>query len=160
MPGIGRNIFSVKTAARKGIVFIFDVNKPRQEAGGITVPLRGENDDLYSSKLDLSADGYAGKELSMSAVINAQVWHRRLGHLNKRSLELMNRESGNGVAFDGSIANCDVCVVGKAITWRTPRKLTTLPLMHPFSSCTEISWAPSNRRLMVDTILSARSPTS
>ena len=40
---------------------------------------------------------------------NAQLWHRRLGHLNKRSLELMQRRDGNGVAFDGSINHHDVC---------------------------------------------------
>ena len=100
MSGIGRNFFSVKTAARKGIVSIFDVNKPRLEAGDITVPLRGEDDDIYSFKLDLSADGYAGKELAMNAVANVQVWHWRLGHLNNRSFELMNRKNGNGVAFE------------------------------------------------------------
>ena len=48
--GIGRNLFLVKTAARKGVVSIFDANKPRLEASDITVPLRGEIDDLYSFK--------------------------------------------------------------------------------------------------------------
>ena len=48
MPGIGRNLFSVKTAARKGNVSIIDFNKPRLEAGDITVPLRRENSDLNS----------------------------------------------------------------------------------------------------------------
>ena len=121
-PGIGRNIFSVKTAERKGIVSIFDVNKSRLEAGDITMLLREENDDLYSFKLDLSADGYAGKELAMNAVTNAQVWHRRLGHLNKRSLEIMDRKNGKGVAFDGSIANGDVCAVGKSHQLAHPQK--------------------------------------
>ena len=111
-PGIGRNIFSVKTSARKGIVSIFDFNKPRLEAGKITVPLL----TLYSFHLNLSADGYAGKELAMNAVTNAQVWDRRLGHLYKRSLELTNRHNGNGVAFEGYAADCDVCAVGKAIS--------------------------------------------
>ena len=76
--GIGRNLFLVKTAARKGVVSIFDANKPRLEASDITVPLRGEIDVSTPS----SADGYAGKELAMNAVANAQAWHRRLGHLN------------------------------------------------------------------------------
>ena len=53
-------------------------------------------------------------KLAMKAVTNAQAWHRRLGHLNKRSLELMNRYNGNGVAFSYSIANYDVCTVGKS----------------------------------------------
>ena len=35
--------------------------------------LRGKDDDLYSLKLDLSADGYAGKELAMNAVANDEV---------------------------------------------------------------------------------------
>ena len=43
------------------------------EAGDITVPLRGEDDNLYSLKLDLGANGYGGKELAMNAVANAQV---------------------------------------------------------------------------------------
>ena len=91
VPGIGGNIFSVKTAARMVIVSIFDVNRPRLEVGDITVPFPGEINNLYSFKLDLSVDGYAGKELATNAVTNAQVWHRRLGRLNKRSLEPMNR---------------------------------------------------------------------
>ena len=46
---VGGNIISVKGPVRKRIVSIFDVNKPRVEAGEISVPLRGENNDLYSS---------------------------------------------------------------------------------------------------------------
>ena len=68
VPGISRNFFSVKTAAREGIISIFNVNKLRLEAGKITVPLREKNDELYSFKLDLSADEYAGKELAMNAM--------------------------------------------------------------------------------------------
>ena len=49
----------------------------------------------------------------MNAMINAQLWHRWLGHLNKRMLELMQRRDGNGVALDGSSDYCDVCAVGK-----------------------------------------------
>ena len=41
----------------------------------------------------------------MNAVASAQVWHRRLDHLNKPSLELMNRQNDNGIVFDGSIAD-------------------------------------------------------
>ena len=67
VPGIGRNLFSVKTAAKKGIVSIFDVNNPRLEASD-TVPFHGEDDGLYSFKLDLSADGYVGKKLAINAV--------------------------------------------------------------------------------------------
>ena len=84
VPTIGRNLFSVKTATRNGIVSIFDRENPRLETFGVTLPLRGEKDNLYSFVLDLSADAYGATELAMNAVSNAQFWHRRLGHLNRR----------------------------------------------------------------------------
>ena len=77
------------------------------------MPFRGEEYGLYSFNLELSADGYARKELTMNAVTSALVWHRRLGRLNNRSLKLMNRQNGNGVAFNGSIVDSGVCAVRK-----------------------------------------------
>ena len=71
VPTIGQNLFSVKTATRNGIVSIFDRGNPRLEAFGVTLPLRGEQDDLYSFVLDLSADAYGATELAMNAVSNA-----------------------------------------------------------------------------------------
>ena len=108
VPTIGRNLISVKTATWLCIVSIFDRDNPRLEAFGVTFPLCGEQDDLYSFVLDLSADAYGAIELATNAVSNAQLWHRRLGHLNKRSLELMQRHDGNGITFDSIIADCDV----------------------------------------------------
>ena len=71
------------------------------------------------------------------------MWHRRLGHLNTRSLELMNRKNGIGVSFDGSIADCDVCSVGKShqrahlkkakhATFNAPFQFVYGDLMSPF----------------------------
>ena len=72
---------------------------------------------------DLSADSHGGKKLAMNAVTNAQLWPRRLGHLNKKSLELMQRRDGKGVAIDGSIDNCNVCAVGKSHQLAHPKKV-------------------------------------
>ena len=47
-PGIGRNLFSVMTAAKKGIATIFDYDNPRLEGFNVTVPLPNENGNLYS----------------------------------------------------------------------------------------------------------------
>ena len=113
VPTIERNLFSVKTATRNGIVSIFDRENPRLEAFGVTFPLCGEQDDLYSFVLDLSAEAYSATELASNAVSNAQLWHRRLGHLNKRSLELMQRHDDNSITFESIIADCDVCAVAK-----------------------------------------------
>ena len=49
----------------------------------------------------------------MKAVFNEHIWHRRLDHLNKSSLELMQRHYVNCTNLEGSIVDCDVRTVGK-----------------------------------------------
>ena len=51
--GIGCNLFSVNSAAEKGVVSIFDFDNPRLELAGITVPLHAKDGDLYSWVFDL-----------------------------------------------------------------------------------------------------------
>ena len=132
MPGIGRNLFSVKSVTKEGVVFIFDFDNPRLELSGITVPLRARDDDLYSLVFDLSTDSHGGKELAMNAMTNAQLWHRRLGHLNKRRLEPTQRRDGNGVAFDGSIDHYNVCAVGKSHQLAHSKKTKHADIAAPF----------------------------
>ena len=121
-PRIGRNLFSVKSATKKDIVSISDFDKPRLELSGITISLRGKDDHPYSLAFHLSADSHGGKKMAMNAMTSAQLWHRRLEHLNKTSLELMPRREGNGVAFDGSFDLCDVCAVSKSHHRAHPKK--------------------------------------
>ena len=71
----------------------------------------------------------------MNAVPNAQIWHRRLDHLNRRSLELIQRHDGNGITFDGTIADCDVCVVGKDQQLAHPKKAQHAGITRPFQLC-------------------------
>ena len=132
MPGIGHNLFSVKSATKKGVVSIFDFDNPKLELSGITVLLRAEDDNPYSSVFDLNADSHGGKELAMNAMNNAQLWHRRLGHLNNRSLGLVQRRDGNGVAFDGSIDYCDVCAVENRHQLAHPKQAKHADITAPF----------------------------
>ena len=132
VPGIGRNLFSVKSATKKVVIPIFDFDNHRLEGSGITVSLREGDDDLYSLVFDLSTDSHGGKELAMSAMTNAQLWHRRLGHLNKRSLELMQRRDCNGIAFDGSIDHCNVCAVGNSHQLTHPTMANHADITAPF----------------------------
>ena len=75
VPGIGRSLLSVMTVTKTDIMTIFDYENPRLKGIDITVPLKIENGDRYLFVLDLSADGCGAKELEMSAIANAQVWH-------------------------------------------------------------------------------------
>ena len=112
--GIGSNLCSVKAAASKGIASIFYIENPRLEGHGITIPLCIGDNNLYSFVLALSADGYDATELAMNAVANARLWHRRLSHLNIMTPEFMQRCDDNGITFNGTLADCDVCAVGKS----------------------------------------------
>ena len=49
VPGVGRNLISVTTAAKKGIATIFDYENPRLEGFIVTVPLRRESGDFSRS---------------------------------------------------------------------------------------------------------------
>ena len=47
VPGIGRNLFSVMTAAKKSIATIVDYEDPRLDGFDVTVLLQNESGDLY-----------------------------------------------------------------------------------------------------------------
>ena len=49
VPGVGRNLISMTTAAKKGIATIFDYQNPRLEGFNVTVPLRRESGDFSRS---------------------------------------------------------------------------------------------------------------
>ena len=77
-----------------GVVSIFDMTNPRLEKHNHILPLQELGHDLYSFSLDLGGGGNE-TELAMKAVANANLWHRRLGHLNRKSLSLLeNLERG------------------------------------------------------------------
>ena len=126
MPGIGRNLFSVKSATKKVVVSIFDFDNPRLELSGITVLLRAEDDDLYFLVFDLSADSHGGKELAMNAMVNAQLRHRRLGHL---AWGLCRGVTATGSPLTGSIDHCDV---GKSPQLAHPKKAKHADIAAPF----------------------------
>ena len=113
VPGLGRNLFSVKQTARNDVVSIFNMTNPRLETHNHTFPLQELGHDLYSFSLDLAGGG-SGPELAIQAAVNANLWHRRPGHLNSKSLSLLKNLDNNGVSFHGSVPDYDVCAVGKS----------------------------------------------
>ena len=130
VPGLGRNLFSVKQASRNGVVSIFDKYNPRLEANNFTLPLQELENDLYFFSLDL-VSGSSAPELAMQAAATATLWHRRMGHLNRKSLDLLKKVNNNGVSFDGTVPDCDVCAVGKS-RQRAHPKTADQHVQHPF----------------------------
>ena len=54
-----------------------------------------------------------GPNAVCSVAVAADIWHRRLGHANPRSMDILRRESGNGVDYLGEPGPCNVCEVSK-----------------------------------------------
>ena len=131
--GIGRNLSSLMTAAKKGIVAILDYENSRLKGFNATVPLRSESGDLYLFVLNLSADRYGAKKLAMNAVVNAQVWHRWLGHLYAQSLNNLRKRDGTGTTFE-ELSRTATFAVGKGQQFAHP-KTANHKVSRPFQLC-------------------------
>ena len=84
----------------------------------------------------------------MHTIANAQVWHRWLGHLHAQSLDILRKQDGTGITFEGAVLDYDVCAVGKLNSLLTPRQPTTRSTS--LSSCTTGGLhASGHRRLQI-----------
>ena len=55
---------------------------------------------------------------------SAGKWHRRMGHINRKSMHILRRMPGSGVDYNGDIQACDVCAVGKSKQQANPKQAT------------------------------------
>ncbi|CAB1121163.1 unnamed protein product [Ectocarpus sp. CCAP 1310/34] len=46
-------------------------------------------------------------------LVSADTWHRRLGHLNARSLDILRKDTGTGVDYRDSLSPCGVRQIAK-----------------------------------------------
>lgn len=130
-PGLGRNLFLVKQATRNGIESILDTDNPTLEANDFTVPLQELGRELCCFSLDLT-DRRGTPELSMQAAVNATLWHRRLGYLIRKSLDLSKKPYNSGMSFD-TVPEYYICAVGRVTSWSPPRQPFDYRVKHPSS---------------------------
>ena len=52
----------------------------------------------------------------------ADVWHRRLEHINSRSLDVLRKVEGDGIDHSCNVEAFDVCAVGKSAQQAHPKK--------------------------------------
>ena len=53
---------------------------------------------------------------------SADRWHQRMGHINRKSMDVLRRMTGSGVDYNGDIQACDVCAVGKSKQQARPKQ--------------------------------------
>ncbi|CAM9267084.1 unnamed protein product [Sphacelaria rigidula] len=124
VPSVGRNLFSVKQATRNGVVSIFEMNNPRLETNNFTVPLQELESDLYFFSLEPSS-GNDASGLAMQAADAATLWHRRMPHLNRNSLNLLKASEAKGWISVQPFRTVMFVLLGKVINWPTRRQPTT-----------------------------------
>ena len=55
---------------------------------------------------------------------SVDLWHRRMEHINRKSIDVLRKQAGNGVEYNGDIQACVVCAVGKSEQQSHPKQAT------------------------------------
>ena len=74
---------------------------------------------------------------------SADLWHRRMGHINRRSMDVLRKLLGNGIEYTGDMQACDVCAVEKSNQQAHPKQ-ATYDVQHAFQLVTVDLVGPIN----------------
>ena len=130
VPGLGRNFFSL--SKRRATVSFPSSTNTIQGWKQTTSRFRSKSMRTTCNffSLDL-VSGSSAPELAMQTAATATLLHRRMGHLNRKSLDPLKKVNNNGVSFDGTVPDCDVCAVGES-RQRAHPKTADQHVHHPF----------------------------
>ena len=137
LPGMGANLFSVTEARWKGVSTIFHRHKASMEFDDIVLPINQLGTDEKTGKSMCSIKVELGRGpggLPMRAE-SADLWHRRMGHINRKSMDVLRRMLGSGVDYNEDIHACDVCAVGMSKKQAHPKQ-ATYDVQHAFQLVT------------------------
>lgn len=136
VPGLGTNLFSVSEAMLKGVATVFHPEKPRLESEDVTVPMQNLGEAaatgklMYTIRLKLGG-GTGGQQVPGCAPAglalrseSADLWHRRMGHLNRKSMDVLRKQLENGVDYAGDVQDCGPCPLGKSAQQPHPKQAT------------------------------------
>ena len=66
---------------------------------------------------------------------STNLWHRRMGQINRKRMDVLRRMPGNGVDYNGDIQARNVCAVGKS-KQQAHSKQATYGVHHAFQLVT------------------------
>ena len=125
VPDLGSIPFSVTAAMQKGVATLFHPANPGLESGNVVIPMQACGVDDATGKLmcsiEVNLEGGAGGQMVLgqapdglvSKSESAELWHRRMGHINHKSLDVLKKGPASGVDFTGNLKNCSTCLIGK-----------------------------------------------
>lgn len=126
VPGLTTNLISVSKLTDKGMIVVFDEKCCKMYTTDsikfIGEPLCTASRCGNMYKLDV-ANKSENKDISECKFLNflgvlqseQNLWHRRLGHLNFRSMLLLKNKMSTGITFKNEAMDkpCEACVMGK-----------------------------------------------
>ena len=135
--GLGTNLFSVTTVIQKGVTSLFyPTNLLLEKEGSAVLPMQdlgvdpttGKRMCLIDVKLGHRVDNSLDLGVSTGGVVmqaaTVDLWHRRMGHINRRSMDVLRKVPGNGVQYTGGMEACGACSLGKSAQQDHPKKAT------------------------------------
>lgn len=141
VPELSANLLSVSKMTEKGLEVYFDVNKCIVYDREVVVASATKVNGVYELDTGVVAGAVEKEALTrqpsgggqQTAVASAsdlsmtqELWHRRLGHLNKRSMTLLKQGMATGINYSDSTYNpCVACIEGKQSRLSFPRKSYT-----------------------------------
>ena len=117
---------SVTEAMWKGVSTIFDPHKPRMEFDDIVLPMNPLGTDEKTGKLlcSIKVELGGGPGGPAMRAESADRWHRRKGHINRKSMDVLRRMPGSGIDYNGDVQACDVSAVVKGKQQAHPKQAT------------------------------------
>ncbi|MEP5174639.1 GAG-pre-integrase domain-containing protein, partial [Marinobacter alexandrii] len=122
VPELETNLFSVSLAIVEGMAALFHQDKPRSEKGDLVVRMKTLGVDkttgIIMCSIDVAVENRAGITVTPIGaafkVASARLWHRRMGHANRNTMEVLWKIPHSGVEYNGNLKPCDVCPFGKS----------------------------------------------
>lgn len=125
VPGLSTNLISVGKITAKGLEVNFDTQKCHIYCGQTIIASATKINGVYELDMEIqqSSDGSELAACSSLEVTNIpmdesmcsqELWHRRLGHLNRRSMKLLKQGIASGIDYtDSKYTPCVACIKGK-----------------------------------------------
>lgn len=112
VPGLMRNLFSVRHAAKRGIDYLVsgDLCQLKKERSLIAVG-KASSAELYELNMRVLIPKEPAQVHLVTTVNTLQLWHERLGHQNKRHVAKFLKQQGIHVQAEKDF--CEGCVFGK-----------------------------------------------
>ena len=78
--------------------------------------------------IEVNLDGGGGGQIVLGRApdglvltsVSAELWHRRMRHINHKSLDVLRKEPASGVDYTGDLKNCGPAHSGRTHNNRTP----------------------------------------